>query len=249
MKDAGDTAWIITADHGNAETMIDPATGGPHTYHTTNPVPFMLVSNDANVNLQSDGSLRDISPTLLGVLGLEEPIEMTGRPANFPSNYLAMNRPNPSETKLIMCVQFHFSFWRIPPELPEAVRAKWPEMRVVHLDSYDQLPGEIPDTDIFVGFTLTPAQLAASHKLKWIHVTAAGVAQLMRPDVQASGVIVTNSRGIHAIPMAEHTMGMLIALAAEIPCFDALPGGKPLGAAGNLGCPPAPFRTEAARHL
>jgi phosphoglycerate dehydrogenase-like enzyme len=128
-----------------------------------------------------------------------------------------MNLPKPSETKVVMCVQFHFSFWRIPPELPQAVRQRWPEMRVVHLNRYDQLPGEMPDADIFVGFTLTPAQLAASRKLKWIHVTAAGVAQLMRLDVRASGVLVTNSRGIHAIPMAEHTMGMLLALARRFP--------------------------------
>jgi len=84
MQDAGDTAWIITADHGNAETMIDPVTGGPHTYHTTNPVPLILVYNDANINLQSDGSLRDISPTLLGVLGIQEPVEMTGRDLRAP---------------------------------------------------------------------------------------------------------------------------------------------------------------------
>jgi len=72
-------AWIITADHGNAETMIDPVTGGPHTYHTTNPVPFILVSNDGRAPLQPGGSLRDIAPTLLGVLGVPEPGEMTGR--------------------------------------------------------------------------------------------------------------------------------------------------------------------------
>jgi 2,3-bisphosphoglycerate-independent phosphoglycerate mutase len=72
-------AWIITADHGNAETMIDPVTGGPHTYHTTNPVPFLLVSEDGHGGLQSGGSLRDISPTILGILGTSEPNEMTGR--------------------------------------------------------------------------------------------------------------------------------------------------------------------------
>ena len=71
-------AWIITADHGNAETMIDPVTGGPHTYHTTNPVPFILVSDDGHLQLKSGGSLRDIAPTLLGVLGVSEPREMTG---------------------------------------------------------------------------------------------------------------------------------------------------------------------------
>jgi 2,3-bisphosphoglycerate-independent phosphoglycerate mutase len=78
LKSRG-AAWIITADHGNAETMIDPVTGGPHTYHTTNPVPFILVSEGGRPQLQSGGSLRDIAPTMLGVLGLDEPREMTGR--------------------------------------------------------------------------------------------------------------------------------------------------------------------------
>jgi 2,3-bisphosphoglycerate-independent phosphoglycerate mutase len=71
-------AWIITADHGNAEMMIDPATGGPHTYHTTNPVPFILLGDDAGVRLRSGGSLQDIAPTLLSVLGIPAPREMTG---------------------------------------------------------------------------------------------------------------------------------------------------------------------------
>ena len=72
-------AWIITADHGNAETMIDPTTGGPHTYHTTNPVPFLVIAEDAKqYELKAGGSLRDISPTILGMLGLPEPKEMTG---------------------------------------------------------------------------------------------------------------------------------------------------------------------------
>src|SRR2546421_250695 len=70
--------WMITADHGNAETMIDPATGGPHTYHTTNPVPFLLVSDDEKVRLKPGGSLRDIAPTMLGVLEQPRPADMTG---------------------------------------------------------------------------------------------------------------------------------------------------------------------------
>jgi 2,3-bisphosphoglycerate-independent phosphoglycerate mutase len=71
-------AWIITADHGNAETMIDPVTGGPHTYHTTNPVPFVVVTADRQLRLKPGGSLRDVAPTLLGILALPEPREMTG---------------------------------------------------------------------------------------------------------------------------------------------------------------------------
>jgi len=72
-------AMLITADHGNAEMMIDPATGGPHTAHTTNPVPFIVVADDTRqFTLNPNGSLRDISPTMLGMLGVDEPKEMTG---------------------------------------------------------------------------------------------------------------------------------------------------------------------------
>jgi 2,3-bisphosphoglycerate-independent phosphoglycerate mutase len=73
-------AMLITADHGNAEQMIDPATGGPHTAHTTNPVPFIVISENAQqFTLKPNGSLRDISPTVLGMLNLPEPKEMTGQ--------------------------------------------------------------------------------------------------------------------------------------------------------------------------
>src|SRR6202521_1001847 len=72
-------AWIITADHGDAETMIDPVTHGPHTYHTTNPVPFILVTDDYHGKLRTDGALQDIAPAILAVLGESQPKEMTGR--------------------------------------------------------------------------------------------------------------------------------------------------------------------------
>jgi len=72
-------AMLVTADHGNAELMIDPVTGGPHTAHTTNPVPFIVVSeNTKQFTLKPGGSLRDISPTILGMLAIPQPKEMTG---------------------------------------------------------------------------------------------------------------------------------------------------------------------------
>jgi len=72
-------AMMVTADHGNAEMMIDPATGGPHTAHTTNPVPLIIVSDqDKKFTLRPDGALQDISPTALGLLGIPQPKEMTG---------------------------------------------------------------------------------------------------------------------------------------------------------------------------
>jgi 2,3-bisphosphoglycerate-independent phosphoglycerate mutase len=77
--------WLITADHGNAELMVDPASGGPHTAHTTNPVPFIYVGEDAeHFTLRPDGALRDISPTLLALLDLGLPKEMTGGDLRTP---------------------------------------------------------------------------------------------------------------------------------------------------------------------
>lgn len=72
-------AMIVTADHGNCEMMIDPESGGPHTAHTTTPVPAMLVGGPAGARLHGPGRLSDLAPTLLDLMGLAQPDEMTGR--------------------------------------------------------------------------------------------------------------------------------------------------------------------------
>jgi 2,3-bisphosphoglycerate-independent phosphoglycerate mutase len=75
----GGAILMMTADHGNAEQMIDPATGQPHTAHTINPVPLVIGGADPSFRLASGGSLADVAPTLLGLQGLPAPAEMTGR--------------------------------------------------------------------------------------------------------------------------------------------------------------------------
>jgi len=70
-------ALLVTADHGNCELMRDPQTGGPHTAHTTNPVPVLLVG--AGDVALAQGSLADVAPTLLDLMDLPQPSEMTGR--------------------------------------------------------------------------------------------------------------------------------------------------------------------------
>jgi 2,3-bisphosphoglycerate-independent phosphoglycerate mutase len=72
------TRLIITADHGNAEMMLDPETGGPHTAHTTNPVPFVVIDWEQEQRLRPGGALCDVAPTILSMLGVEQPAEMTG---------------------------------------------------------------------------------------------------------------------------------------------------------------------------
>ncbi len=72
-------AMIVTADHGNCELMVDPVTGGPHTSHTVNPVPVVLVGGPEGAKLRDGGKLADLAPTLLALMGLPQPVEMTGK--------------------------------------------------------------------------------------------------------------------------------------------------------------------------
>jgi phosphoglycerate dehydrogenase-like enzyme len=138
-----------------------------------------------------------------------------------------MTRPRAEDTQLLLCVWHPFSLWRAPESLPVRIRAGFPAMRVVYLPDYGGLLEELPQTDIFVGWSLRPRQFAAAGKLKWLHSTAAGVSQLMYPELRASGIAVTNASGVHTIPIAEHVLGLLLALARRFP---------------------SAFRHQAARH-
>src|SRR5260370_307601 len=128
-----------------------------------------------------------------------------------------MSRTTPAETKLTICVWLSFTEWRPKAAMAEDIRKRWPEMGVLHLPNYDRLPEELPDTDSFVRYSLRAEQLKEGKKLKWIHSRAAGVAQLMYPELRDSGIMVTNPSGIFSVPMAEHTMGLLLALARNFP--------------------------------
>lgn len=78
IKQAGGVMFVC-ADHGNAEQLVDYETGAPFTAHTTNPVPFILVNADPSYKLREGGCLADIVPTLIELMGKEQPVEMTGK--------------------------------------------------------------------------------------------------------------------------------------------------------------------------
>lgn len=128
-----------------------------------------------------------------------------------------MTRTKPEETKLLICIWHKFTLWRPPQDLGAKINARWPKMKVVHLPTYENVEKELPDTDILVGYSLRQDQFGQAKKLKWIHSTAAGVGQLMYPELRESNIVLTNARGIHAVPMAEHIVGTILAMAKRFP--------------------------------
>ncbi len=126
-------------------------------------------------------------------------------------------RSEPANTKLVIGVWHSFSEWNAQPVMAETLRQHWPQMNVVHVTDVERLPAELPDADIFVGSVLRPAQFSIAKELKWVHSTSAGVGQLMYPELRNSGVAVTNASGVFSVPIAEHTVGLLLALARNFP--------------------------------
>ncbi len=117
----------------------------------------------------------------------------------------------------------------------------------MHVTSGEELSAEIPDADILVGIHLRPAQFQLARRLQWIHSTAAGVAQLIYPELRDSGVVITNASGVHAIPMAEHVVGMMMALAHDFPGAMRHQLRSHWATAGNVGRPGAPARAGRER--
>jgi phosphoglycerate dehydrogenase-like enzyme len=129
----------------------------------------------------------------------------------------AVTRTKPQDTKLVICVWQPFTEWQAKPVLWETLEQRWPEMRVVNVPTFDGLPAEIADADILVAPSVRPEQFRLAKKLKWIHATTAGVGQLAYPEIVHAGIPVTNASGVFSVPMAEHTIGLILALARNFP--------------------------------
>ncbi len=118
----------------------------------------------------------------------------------------------------VLIVHYHpFELWQAPAWLLGRLRAAFPQISWVHLPNYDRVPEEILDTDVMIGWSIKPQQFREAQKLKWIHSPAAGIHQLMFPELIKSRVVVTNSREVHGMVVAEHAIAMVLALAKRIP--------------------------------
>lgn len=119
--------------------------------------------------------------------------------------------------KILICHHHRFQLWCAPPWIRDRLASDFPEIQFVYLPSYDGMTGEIPDTDVLIGWSIKPEQLAIANKLRWIHSPAAAVHQLMFPELIKSEVIVTNSGDVHGPVVAEHAIALLLALAKRLP--------------------------------
>lgn len=118
----------------------------------------------------------------------------------------------------VLIVHYHtFELWHAPPWLRRRLQQAFPEVEFVQLLNDRKLGKEIVDTDVFIGWSLPTRFLAMAKQLKWIHSPAAAVNQLLSPELVKSGIVVTNSTGVHGPVVAEHALTLILALAKRLP--------------------------------
>jgi len=119
--------------------------------------------------------------------------------------------------KLLIVTYHRLDLWIAPGWFSERLRAEFPELEVVQLNSYANVQQEIADAEIMFGISLRPEQFRAAMKLRWIHSQAAAVHQFLFPELVNSDVILTNARDVHGPVVAEQVIAMMFALARQIP--------------------------------
>ncbi len=135
------------------------------------------------------------------------------REVNF-SNPEGMNSTG---CKVVIDSYDAWEVWNAPAWFGERMAQDFPQLKIVYLPEGNGLSDEIGDTDVLIAWSLTPEQFAGARRLKWIHAPAAGINQLMRPDVINSQVVITNARDVQAPLVAEHALACMFALAKRIP--------------------------------
>lgn len=119
--------------------------------------------------------------------------------------------------KLLIALHHRFELWNAPPWFAERLQRDFPDLTIIHLDSYDRMEEEIGEAEVVVAWSIRPEQFKAGKKLRWIHSPAAAVHQLMFPELINSDVILTNAREVHGPVVAEHVIALIFALAKKIP--------------------------------
>jgi D-2-hydroxyacid dehydrogenase (NADP+) len=119
--------------------------------------------------------------------------------------------------KLLILTYHRLELWIAPSWFSDRLRNEFPELEVVHLNSYENVEQHVADVEIMFGISLRPEQFLAARQLRWIHSQAAAVHQFLFPELVKSDVILTNARDVHGPVVAEQVMAMIFALAKQIP--------------------------------
>jgi phosphoglycerate dehydrogenase-like enzyme len=112
----------------------------------------------------------------------------------------------------ILSTTYHdeFQAWTLPEWCAIELKKHFPEFEVVRLTARERVERELADTDIWLTYRVRPGQFSVARRLKWIHAPMAGLTWILIPEVVNSNVIVSNSKGVHAIPIAEHTLALML---------------------------------------
>jgi phosphoglycerate dehydrogenase-like enzyme len=119
--------------------------------------------------------------------------------------------------KLLIVLHHRFELWNAPAWVSEKLRREFPQLEVVHLTSYEDVETHLSDAEIAIAWSIRPEQFAAARKLRWIHSPAAAVHQLMFPELLNSNVVLTNASEVHGPVVAEHVIGLIFAMAKQLP--------------------------------
>jgi phosphoglycerate dehydrogenase-like enzyme len=119
--------------------------------------------------------------------------------------------------KVLISIQQPVEQWQIPADGVATLRARFPHLEFVHATTDDERARGLADCDVAYTWILTAAEFAAAPKLRWLHTSAVAVETLCLPELFAKGVVISNTRGVQAVPIAEHTLAVVLALAKQLP--------------------------------
>lgn len=121
-----------------------------------------------------------------------------------------------SDLRVLEYVRDDHGVWNLPEHELAPIRERFPSVRLDSARDRDEVARLLPDADVVLGWAVRPENFATAARLKWIHVTAAGLGNLLFPELVASDVVVTNARGMHATAMAEHALGVMLAFVRRL---------------------------------
>lgn len=123
--------------------------------------------------------------------------------------------PN-SNLRVLEWVRGKDTVWTLPPGTLDPLRREFPRVRFDCPATREEADALLPETDVVLGFAVKPENIALAKRLKWIHMTAAGIGHALFPTLVESDIVVTNARGMHAVSIAEHTLGAMLMLARKL---------------------------------